>query len=96
MSALPGITCPCRPAHLVVDDVRLVLDDLDAGARRRVDHLLRDVEAAVVVDADLGDDERHVGGTDRAVSDLNLGQRHRRNWYSADRRTLAELRQRVK
>ena len=67
---------PGRPAHLVVDDMGLMLDDFDAGARRRVHHVFGDGELAVVVDADLGDDQRHVGGTDPAVSDLHLGLRH--------------------
>ena len=76
MSALPGITCAGRAAHLVVHDVGLMLDHFDAGARRGVDHLSGEGELAAVVDADLGDDERHVGGTDPAVSDLHLGLRH--------------------
>src|SRR5262249_22661593 len=44
--------------HLVVDDVRLELDALAACRGRVVDHLERLGEAALVVDPDLGDDER--------------------------------------
>jgi uncharacterized protein (UPF0303 family) len=88
----------CRPAHLVVDYVGLMLDDLDAGAGRRVHHVFGDGELAVVVDADLSDDQRHVDGTDPALSDLDFWLRHavnctrrvdssesRRNCYHARR-----------
>ena len=49
---------PGGAAHLVFDDVGLMLDDFDAGASGGIDHLLGDGEAALVIDADFGDDER--------------------------------------
>jgi hypothetical protein len=70
---------PCRGAHLVLDDVRLVLHDLDAGARGRVDHLQGHREAPAMIDADFGDDERHVGGTNGTMGDVDFGPRHSSN-----------------
>ena len=50
-------------AHLIIDDVRLMLDDFDPGPFRGVDHFERGLQAAFVVDADLGNDEGGVCGT---------------------------------
>ena len=49
-----------------------MLDDFDAGAGRGVHHLLRDGEAALVIDADFGDDERRMRGADPPAGDRDL------------------------
>ena len=53
--------------------MRLVLDDFDAGPRRGIDHLERDLQAPAVVDADFGHDQRHVGRADETLSDGDFG-----------------------
>jgi hypothetical protein len=55
--------------HLVLDHVRLELDALDPGVGRVVDHAVHPLEVAVVVDAELGDHERTLAGTDPAGAD---------------------------
>ena len=61
-----------RAAHLVFDDMRLMLDDFDAGASGGVDHLPGDVEAAFVVDADFGNHEWRMGRADLPAGDRDL------------------------
>ena len=61
---IAGHDLPGGAAHLVFDNMRLMLDDLDAGAGGGIDHLFGDVEAAFVIDADLGNDERRMGRAD--------------------------------
>jgi hypothetical protein len=59
--------------HLRLGDVRLELDGVGAGLRCRIDQALGLVDAAVVVVADLGDDER-VSGRDGASLDLHADE----------------------
>ena len=77
--SVAGNDMPRCAAHLVFDDVRLVLQNLDTRAGCRVHHLERDREAAAVVDAELGDNEGNVGGTDSARADVDLRQVHEWN-----------------
>ena len=46
-----------------------MLDHFDAGALGGIDHLERGLQAAFVVDADLGDDERRMRGADLSAGD---------------------------
>ncbi len=51
--------------------MRLVLDHLAAGAVSGIDHAFGHIQAAAVVDADLGDDQWRVLGADVAVGDFH-------------------------
>ena len=50
--------------HLLVGDVALELDDLGAGIGGRIDQLQRLLDLAFVIDADLGNHQRRMIGTD--------------------------------
>src|SRR6185437_13019307 len=49
----------------------LELDRLGPGVSRDVDESLRDLDVAVVVEADLADDVGRVAGPDRVAADLD-------------------------
>jgi hypothetical protein len=54
----------------------LVLDHLDAGAPGGVHHLEGGFHTALVIDADLSDDERWMSRADLAAGNRDLRRRH--------------------
>jgi hypothetical protein len=59
----------------LVGDERLELHRIGARIDRRVDERHRQVDAAVVIDAGLGDDEAWLSGSNPAAGDVNRGHR---------------------
>ena len=57
--------------HFIVQEMRLMLDAFAARQMGKAHHFLRNLQAATVVDSDLGDHKRRVGGADLAVGDLH-------------------------
>src|SRR5262249_28019555 len=73
--AAPGrvaLHVPLIARHAQLGRALLELDRLAAGEGRAVDELLGDLDRAVVVDADLGDDEDRLAAPDEAGPDSDL------------------------